>query len=159
MDENSPPPTNTPIAASLSLPKTGLQVQGNDLVKLGAREAVTMRLPLSEIEAVKFTLTFEPISLIFLGMGLGLGLIGHFASPYDWLSTVLYIATVLLVGFGIMGWMCYRIQIISQGETIGVACNDLPEEGRGFVSSLRLLLRMSKKGGAMHVAPGPEGPG
>ena len=144
MDENTTPETPPP-AAFLSLPKTGLQVQGDELVKLGAGGAVTIRLPLAEIESVRFATTFEPISLVFIGTGISLGLVGYFFSPYDWLNAVLYVAGVLLVGFGIVGWMCYRVMIVSQGEVIGVACNDLPEEGRGFVSSMRWLLRQNKQ--------------
>jgi hypothetical protein len=144
MDENTPP-ASPEVIAFLSLPKTGLQVRGDELIKLGARDAVTIRLPLAEIESIRFAMTFEPISLVFIGTGIGLGLVGFFFSSYDWLSVVLYVAGVLLIGFGIMGWMCYRVMIVSQGETIGVACNDLPEEGRGFVSSLRWLLRRNKQ--------------
>src|SRR5215216_3181202 len=120
-------PTTEEAPVLLSLPKTGLQVQGGDLVKLGSRGAVVMRLPLADIESVRFGTTFESFSLIFLGMGCGLGVIAYFAWPNEWLSYVLCAVAVLLIGFALIGWVGYRIFIHAHGEEIGYFCNDLPE--------------------------------
>ena len=121
-----------------SEPLSGLTIQDLRIYKQSLAPA--------EIESLAFRTTFEPMSLVFIGTGIGLGLVGYLAaSTVEWLSWVLYISGVLIIGFGIIGWVGYRIFIHSHGEAIGIACNDLPEEGRGFVISVRLLLRAARQ--------------
>lgn len=126
---------------TLELEKTHLQLHNGELQRLNRKGSVTLRLPLTEVDSVDFRRYFDPIGFVFSAMGLGLGAIGMFVSESNILTCLLYIAAVLVIGFGVIGSASYHVIInTTDGET-RVQCNDLPDEGWGFVTSVRFCLR------------------
>lgn len=126
---------------TLELEKTHLQINNGELQRINKNGKVALRLPLTEVESVDFRRYFDPIGFVFSGIGLGLGAIGMFVSENNILTCLLYIAAVLVIGFAVIGSVAFHIIInTTDGET-RVQCNDLPDEGWGFVTSMRYCLR------------------
>jgi hypothetical protein len=124
----------------LELAKTRLRVVSGELQRLNKSGGVMLRLPLHQIEAVEFRSFFDPVCIVFMAMGVGLGAIGYYVSESNILTSLLYVAGVLLFGFGLLGSVSPYFVIRSRGETIYIQFSDLGDEGQGFVSSLRHMI-------------------
>lgn len=126
--------------AQLELFKTGLRVVDGELQQLNKEGGIVMRLPLRQIETVEFQSRLDPFCLVFIAVGIGLGAVGHYVSENNVLTALLYAAGIILVGFGLLGSVTRLIQIRSGAGGITIQCNDMVDEGEGFVCSLQGLI-------------------
>lgn len=126
--------------ADLELLKTGLRVQQGELLRLNKNGGIAMRLPLAAIESVEFLTRFDPFCLVFIGVGLGLGAVGYRISESNLLTSFLYAGGIMLVGFGSLGMVMRVIEVQSPTGVVRIQCNDLIDEGEGFVCSLQQLI-------------------
>lgn len=140
-DEDSDAGMSDPV---LELFKTGLRVQDGELQRVNAQGGITMRLPLGTIESVEFRTGFDPFCLVFITVGSGLGAVGYMVSENNLLTSLLYAAGILLVGFGLLGCVVRWVRVCAPAGTIHIQCNDLIDEGEGFVCSLQALIGGAK---------------
>ncbi|MBM4072396.1 MAG: hypothetical protein FJ271_26230 [Planctomycetes bacterium] len=132
--------------ADLELFKTGLRVQNGELLRVNKNGGIAMRLPLSSIESVEFLSQFDPFCLVFICVGLGLGAVGYLVSESNLLTSFLYAGSIMLVGFGSLGMVMRVIRVQSPTGIIRIQCNDLIDEGEGFVCSLQQLIGKGARG-------------
>lgn len=132
--------------ALLELIKTGLRVVDGELQRVNSQGGIVMRLSLRQIEAVEFCSRFDPFCLVFVAVGIGLGAVGYFVSENNLLTALLYAAGIMLVGFGLLGSVTRLIVVHCPGGITTIQCNDMVDEGEGFVCSLQALIGADAKG-------------
>ena len=129
----------------LELSKTRLRVRDGELQRRNAQGGVALRLPLADIEAIEWRYVFDPMCLVFMAMGSGVGAIGRFLVENNTFSGVLYVASVLMIGFGAIGLMGTYIVVQSGGKSFKIQCSDMNDEGEGFVASVEHMLRGARR--------------
>jgi hypothetical protein len=138
-DEDSNPPDSS--EHSLHLVKTRLCLNGGELQRLNNNGGAILRLPLAIVRSIEVRKKFDPICLVFMAMGAGAAAIGALVSENSTLTVLLYVAGVLLVGFGLLGAMALQIIIRTDDEVATVQCTDMNDEAECFVTSVRHMLR------------------
>ncbi len=131
----------------LELAKTRVRVVGAELQRLNKNGNVVLRLPIQSIQSVDYHSRFDPMSMVFAAIGCGLGAIGYLISENNVLTALLYSAAVLLVGGSILACQSQRIVIEAASGVIEIQNLDQPDEGKGFVYSLRGIL-LDQPGGS-----------
>lgn len=124
----------------LELIKTRLLVVGRELQRLNTDGGVLLRLPIDDIQRVEFKKFLEWPVLVFFGVGAALAAIGYYVSENNILSSILYVVTAFIVGFGLIGMFGRYIVVHSSSGVNTINCSDLDDEGEGFVTSLRRMM-------------------
>jgi hypothetical protein len=102
---------------------------------------VLLRLPLEAVESVVLRYRFEPGSIVILGLAAGLAWVGWAVSESNWLTTLLYVAAILLGAIGLFGVIDHIVVIRSWNQTLRISCKDAAEEAAGFVMGLQTTMQ------------------
>lgn len=124
----------------LELAKTRLRIEDGNLVQLNANGNPIMHLPLAEVRSLRFRKVVEPMGLAILTLALLIFCVGHFVCEHNLLKSLLYLAAVLIAGFGLLGLLSDRIHVRTQDGEVWLHCVDDADAGEAFVLSAHRLL-------------------
>ena len=128
----------------LTLPKTGLVVEGEMLRQVNSEGQVVAEFELSEIRDLRYEKSYEILfpAIMFLVFS-GLAVACHTFILSDlpkWISTILLGGIALFAFLGVEGG---RIAIETSGGTVKYQVDDNQSDAQGFVLTLRHRLGQS----------------
>jgi len=130
--------TNLP-PARLELQRTRLRVEEGELVRRNEGGGIVTRVPLDDIEAVRYARDLSLFALVTWAFSAGLAAIGYFVSENNVVSVALYVLAILGAAFGMIGLLNDVLLVKTRGETIRIACLDPGDEVEGFAMSLKAM--------------------
>jgi hypothetical protein len=153
------PPSMPEPVAWLGLPKTGLQIAGDELLWLGPEDEPAFVILLAAIEDVVIQVRPNPVSVAFVLFAIGLAAIGVFVSESTTLTAFLY---VFALGFFLLASLCVvnrRLMIRVGGTTIPVfVMGDSKAHVLAFTASLQNASRTARRiAGTRVLPPGSSG--
>jgi hypothetical protein len=140
-DDSEPVSSHEQI--ELELPLAQLRLIGHELVR-ETNGIVVMRVPLKYIENIQVSAQTSWMAAVFLTFGIGMGLIGFFLCPWQWLSVILYILGIISFSLGLIGIRDIGLVLLVSGESVWIPCSDDPSIVAGFVASIRVRIEELK---------------
>src|SRR5262245_60912161 len=146
MAEETPASTD-PV--DLELAKTKLRVSGRQLLRLNSNDRAVLRIGLDDVKSVDLIRRFDPVSLLFIAVGVGLAVIGAYVSQSSLVTVVLYVAALPVTAMGFFGmqWPAVIIVIRTKADDVRVQTNDPWDEAECFVASVRNVMSKERPTG------------
>jgi hypothetical protein len=125
--------------ARLELQQTRLRVEEGELVRRNVSGGIVTRVPLDDIEGVRYTRDLSLFAVVTWLFSAGLAAIGFFVSENNVVSVALYVLASLGAAFGLIGLLNDVLLVKTRGENIRIACSDPGDEVAGFAMSLKAM--------------------
>jgi hypothetical protein len=138
-DEAPEPPITSHEHIELELPLAQLRLIGQELVR-EINGIVNLRVPLKHIENIQVSTQISWMAVVFLTFGIGMGLIGFFLCPWQWLSIILYIVGLISFVLGMIGVRDNGLVLLINGDSVWIPCGDEATIVAGFVASIRVRI-------------------
>lgn len=101
-----------------------VRICNGELQRINTNGTFVLRIPLHTVISLEVKRSFDPISLIFIGLAAAFSAIAAFVSTHDLLTCSLYVVAALLVGIGLFGCVACCIRVRTTNGNSDIHCTD-----------------------------------
>ncbi|MGL6073265.1 MAG: hypothetical protein ACRC8S_03780 [Fimbriiglobus sp.] len=131
--------------ARFSLPKTGLRVYSDRIVRTNTEGETLLDLPLTSITTVEYRRVFEHFSFAFFFLAIALFIIAVAVVSADWLRILLCIAGAISGFIAIAGMFSHHLFVHTSSGEMEINGDESAEELQAFAVGVNEFLKTRQR--------------